>query len=101
MNMSIDNIEPIQLEKEYLDEFRQESIPPQIKALAEAILDQALLDIVNNDGREAALYWIEIDNFDYLFSFRNICTMLGMNPYVIRRAMRKEGKTLLKKGFPL
>ncbi|MEW6378064.1 MAG: hypothetical protein AB1611_00500 [bacterium] len=89
MTMTIDAIEPIQLEKEYLAEFRQDSIPPEIKALAEAVLDQALLDIVNNDGRDAAAYWISIDNFDYPFSFRNICGILRINPYAIRNAIRR------------
>jgi len=85
----IDIIEPIQLEKEYLTAFGQDSVPSCIKALAEAILDQALQDIINDEGKDAAAYWVSVDNFTYPFSFRNICEMLGMNPYAIRNAVRK------------
>lgn len=84
-----DILEPIQLEQEYLTEFRQDSVPSCIKALAEAILDQALQDIISNDGKDAAVYWVSVDNFTYPFSFRNICEMLGMNPYAIRNAVRR------------
>jgi len=85
----IDVIEPIQLEEEYLTTFRQDSVPSGIKALAEAILDQALEDIINDEGKDASAYWVSVDNFNYPFSFRNICQMLGMNPYAIRNAVQK------------
>ncbi len=85
----IDIIEPIQLEEEYLSAFGQDSVPSCIKALAEAILDQALQDIIDNNGKDAAVYWVSVDNFIYPFSFRNICEMLKMNPYAIRNAVRR------------
>ncbi len=85
----IDVIEPIQLEEEYLDKFRQDSVPSCIKSLAEAILDQALQDIMSDEGKDAAVYWISIDNFNYPFSFRNICEMLRVDPYAIRNAVRR------------
>ena len=85
----IDIIEPIQLEEEYLTAFRQDSVPSCIRTLAEAILDQALQDIINDEGKDAAVYWVSVDNFTYPFSFRNICEMLGMNPYAIRNTVRR------------
>ncbi|MEW5802683.1 MAG: hypothetical protein AB1847_11345 [bacterium] len=88
MTMS-DVTEPIQLEEEYLFEFHQNSIPSGIKALAEAILDQALQDIITDEGKDAAVYWISIDNYSYPFSFRCICEMLGMNPYAIRNTVQR------------
>jgi hypothetical protein len=99
----IDMIEPVQLEKEYLVAFRQNSIPSSIRTLVEAIMDQALQDIVNDEGRDAAVYWISTDNFSYPFSFRSICEMLGMNPYTIRNAVQRfvtRQKRLLSRQQP-
>jgi len=86
---TIDTIEPIQLEKEYLTVFQQDSIPSCIRRLAEAILNQALDDIISDEGKDAAVYWVSVDNFNYPFSFRNICHMLGMNPFAIRNAVQR------------
>ena len=86
----VDADHPIQLESDFLEDCRLDPVPRWFKALAQAIIQRALDDILERkkqrDFRSAVAY-IFRDDFEYVLSFLNVCAHLTLSPVEIRRAV--------------
>jgi hypothetical protein len=93
--------------QQYLDTFRRsEHLEPE-RALIVAILDDAVHDYRKYnrardlEGKErfrAAERWVREDRDDWIFTFKNVCELLGLDPDYVRRGLldakdKEEGKT--------
>ena len=82
---------------EYLENFRRKSYYEPEKNLLFAALDDAVrcyrayAFARSSSSRRvyrAAEKWIWENDWDWPFSFRNICEVLGLDPFFIRRGLR-------------
>lgn len=90
------------LRDQYFATFRRsEHLEPE-KALLMAILEDAVhcyrkyRAARDRSGRERfreAEQWIMGEGDDWLFSFNNICELLGLNPQFVRRGIREASAT--------
>lgn len=79
-----------------MDTFRRsEHLEPE-RALIVAILDDAVHDYRKYnrardlEGKErfrAAERWIREDRDDWIFAFKNVCELLGLDPHHVRRGL--------------
>ena len=99
--------------QQYADTFRRsEHLEPE-KALVAAILDAAVHEYRKYSrahdpkGKEqfrAAEKWIMRSGNDWIFSFDNVCDLLGLDPEYVRRGLREtkdkdaEEKTKHRQG---
>jgi len=91
------------LPAQYFETFRRKSLEPE-KRLMLAVLEDATVCfqkyIFARDGRgknlfHAAEKWIMEEGNDWLFSFENICEVLGFNPQYIRQGLIRCKETKL------
>jgi hypothetical protein len=85
--------------QQYLSTFRRsEHLEPE-KALLAAILEDAIHECRkyrrarDPEGEErfhAAEGWILDDSDDWIFAFRNVCELLGLDPAYVRRGLRES-----------
>ena len=84
------------LSAQYLETFRTETYLESEKRLMLAVLEEAVLCfqkyIAAGDRRRKTLFrdaeaWIMEENGDWLFSFENICQVLGFNPDYLRQGL--------------
>jgi len=84
------DIDPVQLESDFLEDCRVDPVPRWFRFLCQAILQRALDDISERkkqrDFRSAVSY-IFRDDFEYSLSFLNVCAHLALSPVEIRRAV--------------
>jgi hypothetical protein len=86
------------LRDQYFATFRRgEHLEPE-KALLMAILEDAVhcyrkyraaRDRAGRERFREAEQWIMEEGDDWLFSFENVCELLGLNPQYIRRGLRE------------
>ena len=84
--------------QQYVDTFRRsEHLDPE-KSLLAAILEDAIQEYrkyskaVDADGKRRfgeVDEWIGHAGTDWIFSFDNICELLGLDPHSVRRRLRK------------
>lgn len=67
-------------EKEWVKKHKECSLPPGVLGLAKAVIEQAIADIVNLNGRDHALGWIFCDDRNYQFSFLSCCGLIQVDP---------------------
>src|SRR5215212_1020032 len=82
------------LAQQYLSTFRRsEHLEPE-KALLAALLEDAVHDYRKyrqtrdpacKERFRAAEWWILDDSNDWIFTFRNVCELLGLDPAYVRR----------------
>lgn len=87
--------------QQYLDTFRRtEHLEPE-KALIAAILEDAIHEhrkyrrARDAEGKERfreAEEWIMRERDDWIFSFDNVCEILGLDPDYVRRGLREIKK---------
>ena len=91
------------LPDQYLDTFRRKTHLEPEKRLMLAVLEDAIACyqkyVLARDGKGKTLFrdaagWIEEEEADWLFSFENICEILGFNPRYVRDGLMrwKEAK---------
>ena len=91
------------LPAQYLDTFRRKAPLEPEKRLMLAVMEDAIACfqkyLLARDGRGRALFleaeeWIVEEGSDWLFSFENICEVLGFNPQYVRQGLLrwKQGK---------
>ena len=85
--------------EQYLDTYRRSELLLPDKALLMAILRDAIecyrkhLSARNRGGKRMlyeAEQWIMNDEDDWVFSFGNVCDLLGLDPRYIRRLLLDE-----------
>lgn len=72
-----------------------EVVSPQIRGLALSILLQAVADLEKSRARDwrtnascLRVYpWFFTDSDAWIFSFGNVCTLLGLHPVAVREAL--------------
>jgi len=86
------------LQEQYLDTFRRKTHLEPEKRLMLAVLEDAIACfqkyIHARDGKGQTLFrdaadWIQEQDADRLFSFENICEMLGFNPRYVRDGLMR------------
>lgn len=93
----------ILLPAQYFETFRRKAHLEPEKRLMLAILEDAIDcfqdNVLAQGGRKKKLFreaeeWILAENNDWLFSFENICEILGFNPRYVRQGLirRQEAK---------
>lgn len=84
---------------QYLGTFRRSEFLEPEKALLAALLQDAIdcfhkhAAAQDREGQELlreAEQWIMTDQDHWVFSFRNVCSVLGVNPEYIRRRVLEE-----------
>jgi hypothetical protein len=66
------------------------------KRLMAAVLNDALAVIEQRGGRERRKVmretedWFASDDVTWPFSFRNVCAVLGVDPFAVRRVVRRH-----------
>ena len=91
------------LPAQYLDTFRRKAPLEPEKRLMLAVMEDAVACfqkyLLARDGRGRALFWeaeewVVEEGSDWLFSFENICEVLGFNPQYVRQGLLrwKQGK---------
>ena len=78
---------------EYLAHSRSTRMTPEHRLMWEVLRDA--IDVLGNGAtgkdrvaqRERDLRWVQDDNETWIFSFRNVCEALGMDPDAVRRAI--------------
>ncbi|MBI2610011.1 hypothetical protein HYW53_02435 [Candidatus Giovannonibacteria bacterium] len=95
------------LPEQYFATFRRENLEPE-KALMLAILEDAILCFQKYSGAGKRVHirlfrdaeaWIVSNEGDWLFSFANICEVLGFDPDFLRKGLLSEKeKTAGKKS---
>ena len=85
--------------QQYLSTYhRSEHLEPE-RALLAAILEDAIHECRKYrrarepEGKErfhAAERWILDDSDDWIFAFRNVCELLGLDPAYVRRGLRES-----------
>jgi hypothetical protein len=105
------------LPEQYFEDRRGKTLEPE-KKLVLAILEDAIRSFQENHlarcGRSKSLFdeaqrWIFEARSDWIFSFENICSVLGFDPGYIRRGLvrwkekefSKQGRAPLLKGSTL
>jgi hypothetical protein len=88
---------------QYLGTFRRSEFLEPEKALLAALLQDAIdcfhkhAFATDREGKELlheAERWIMADHDDWVFSFRNVCAVLGVDAGYIRRTVLKEKSRL-------
>ena len=84
--------------EQFLDTFRRNEYLEPEKALLLAVLEDAIncfqkyMETEDRSGKERfaeAEEWIMRGGNDWLFSFDNICELLGLDPQYLRRGLRE------------
>jgi hypothetical protein len=92
------------LEAQYYDTFRRKAHLEPEKRLMLGVLEDAVACFQKyvgaRDGRGKAMFreaeeWIIEENSDGLFSFENICDVLGFNPEYVRQGLLRWKETKL------
>jgi hypothetical protein len=87
------------LREQYSSTYRRGAFLEPEKALLLAILQDAIdcyhkyRSAKNREGKEMlheAERWLMKDEDDWIFSFRNVCELLGFDPEYIRRGLLEE-----------
>jgi hypothetical protein len=85
--------------EQYLGTFRRSEFLEPEKALLAALLQDAIdcfhkhISARDREGKELlreAEQWIMTDGDDWVFSFRNVCAVLGVDAGYIRRSLLEE-----------
>jgi hypothetical protein len=110
---SLFQLDPV-LAAQYSETFRCKMPSAPEKSLMLAVLEDAIMcfqkyaPAQNSKGKRLfreAEYWILEENSDWLFSFENICTALGLDPNYIRDGLtqlkEKSLKTRKKRKYRL
>jgi hypothetical protein len=95
--------------EQYLDTFRRsEHLQPE-RALVAAVLEDAIHEYRkfsrarDREGQERfheAEEWIMQSGNGWIFSFDNVCELLGLDPEYVRRGLREAGDEQAKKEEP-
>lgn len=79
------------LNQDYIDMVKPNPVPKGIRKLAKAMLDLAIKDIEEKDEYcDDAVRWLFSNDINYVFSFLNICHILGLNPERVRRVIKSK-----------
>lgn len=93
------------LPAQYFDTFRRKAHLEPEKALLLAVLEDAVACfqkyVSARDGKGKAQFreaeaWILEEESDWLFSFGNICDVLGLNPHYVRQGLMRWKETKLE-----
>ena len=95
--------------QQYADSFRRsEHLEPE-KALLVAILDDAIhqyrkyknaRDTAGKERFRETEEWIKSEDNDWIFSFNNICELLGLNPDYVRHTLLDSPEQIEKAKKP-
>jgi hypothetical protein len=96
---------------QYFDEPQARTLEPE-KTLMLAVLEDAVRCFQENHAAQCgnrkrifqnAHAWLFKPSSDWIFSFENVCAVLGFDPQYIRRGLRgwKEKELLKERGAPL
>ena len=94
----LDPLIPIQ----FFETFRRQSHLEPERLLMLAVLEDAVTCLIKyasaSSGRSKRLFdetqaWILLEDEDWLFSFRNVCSALGMDPAYVRRGLIQLAET--------
>jgi hypothetical protein len=95
---------------QYFQNFRRKTGLQPEKRLMLAMLEDAVncfqVHVTARSGRGKKLFneaeeWIMIKREDWIFSFVNVCEMLGFNPEYVRQGLRRwKQKTLANRATP-
>jgi hypothetical protein len=102
------NEEDIELEDDilstydfYFNNYTKINFTPE-KELAQSILTTGIIDYLSNDKNKKEMYedakeWLfnETDS-DYVFSFSNVCFLVGLNQQKLRERLKKYKKSKIK-----
>ena len=77
------------------------STPPEtgVRKLMRGILETALRDLASSNPHEvqASQSWIDSGEEEYIFSFRNICQVLGVSPDTLQRVCILHGPAMRRR----
>ena len=76
---------------QYVNTIQSDPIPPGITKLCRALLIISILDTWGYGGKREktrALEWFSSDDTSYIFSFLNVCSLLHIDPRIIRQGIR-------------
>ena len=94
---------------QYFATFRRSEYLEPERALLLAILedaihcyrkDRAARDRAGRERFREAAQWIMEERDDWLFSFRNVCELLGLDPQFIRRGLKELSASPAEPGKP-
>lgn len=95
---------------QYFDTFRRKTLIEPEKRLLVAILEDAIncfYDNVSADsGRRKKLFddaqeWVMQERGDWIFSFRNVCELLGLSAEYLRGGLMRWKEKSLVQGYDL
>ncbi len=99
----------VAIQEHYFDTLRRsESLEPE-KALLLAVLQDAVMsyqkhfsarDRVRKDRFHEAEQWIMHQGNDWIFSFNNICELLGLDPQYVRQGIQDWRVKAIMQGKP-
>ena len=98
------------IEEEFLGDLFKKSVREEEEGLMLAVLEDAVACFQKyvhaRDNKGKALFreaeeWILEKNSDWIFSFENICEILGINPSYLREGLMKWKERELKPGAEL
>jgi hypothetical protein len=87
------------LPEQYLQTYRRSEYLEPERALLAALLEDAIAcyfkhrstrDPPGKETRHEAEQWLMTDQDDWIFSFRNVCDLLGLDAEYIRRGLLQE-----------
>ncbi len=87
---------PLEMDQELLDRLTRRNVREAEEALMLAILEDAIACFqkysLASPGKGKNLYrdaaeWILDESSDWLFSFENVCEVLGLNPKYVRQGL--------------
>jgi hypothetical protein len=85
----------------YFQTFRKIPLEPEIKLML-AVLEDAIMCVQKyaRNGKKRRLFreaeeWLLEEADDWLFSFENICSVLGLDPSYLRHGLLPESEKLL------
>ena len=87
---------PFEIDKEFLDRLTRRDVREEEQALMLATLEDAIACFqkyaLARGGKGIALFqeaedWILDESSDWLFSFENVCEVLGLNPKYVRQGL--------------
>ena len=101
----------VNVDEEFLDDLFKKSVREREEVLMLAVLEDAVACFQKyvhaKDSKGRALFrdaeeWILETNSDWIFSFENICEILGINPSYLREGLMEwKGKELTPSAEPL
>ena len=100
----------ILLAAQYFDTFRRKTLIEPEKRLLVAILEDAINCFYDNvsaeSGRRKKLFddaqeWVMQERGDWIFSFRNVCELLGLSAEYLRGGLMRWKEKSLARGYDL